>query len=204
METAVIYDCEYIAIEGSQSRFWCGPYDPDPVIAQIGAVRMALDGDFSLTESFSVLVKPMDRHRRPFPIDPFFTSLTGITTEAIAESGADLKDALEQLDRFSRGDRMFSWGKDEFHMIAISAYVAGITPPIPVDRFGNACDLLLAAGMPYEALQKTRSNTLPAYFGIDPPPLKAHDATDDARAVAYTLQYLLRCGKLSANLLKPA
>ncbi|EDQ33557.1 DNA polymerase III, epsilon subunit [Hoeflea phototrophica DFL-43] len=202
MKSAIIFDCEFLTIEGSPQRFWCGPYDPDPVIAQIGAVRLGLEGDFPLTESFSVLVKPLDRHGRPYPIDPFFTRLTGINEDAIKDNGLALEEALGAFDRFTNGDRIFSWGKDEFNLIAISTYVTGIAPPIPVTRFSNACDLLLAAGMPYDDLRTTRSNTLPAYFEVDHPPLKAHDATDDARAVAYTLQHLFRLGRLSPDLLK--
>ncbi|WP_394688979.1 exonuclease domain-containing protein [Hoeflea sp.] len=202
MKSAIIFDCEFLTIEGSPQRFWCGPRDPDPVIVQIGAVRLGLKDDFPLADSFSVLIKPIDRHGLPYPIDPFFTRLTGITAEAIEDKGMELMEALDAFHRFTNGDRIFSWGKDEFNLIAISAYVAGIAPPIPVTRFSNACDLLLAAGMPYDDLRTTRSNTLPAYFEVDHPPLKAHDATDDARAVAYTLQHLLRLGKLSPDLLQ--
>jgi len=44
MPTAIIYDCEFLVSDGAQQRFWCGPTDPDPVIAQIGAVRLDLGG----------------------------------------------------------------------------------------------------------------------------------------------------------------
>ncbi|WP_298853497.1 hypothetical protein [uncultured Ruegeria sp.] len=81
-------------------------------------------------------------------------------------------------------------------MMAISCYVEGLKPPIPVVQFGNACDLLLKAGMPYEDLKVTRSNTLAAYYKIDHPPLRGHDALDDALSVAYTLQHLLQSSKL--------
>lgn len=33
-------------VEGAQRRFWCAAHDPDPVIAQIGAVTLGLEGDF--------------------------------------------------------------------------------------------------------------------------------------------------------------
>ena len=45
MKTAIIFDCEFLAIEGSPQRFWCGPFDPDPVVAQIGAVRCDCSAD---------------------------------------------------------------------------------------------------------------------------------------------------------------
>ncbi len=50
--------------------------------------------------------------------------------------------------------------------------------------------------MPYEDLKVTRSNTLAAYYKIDHPPLRGHDALDDALSVAYTLQHLLQSSKL--------
>nr|WP_275078093.1 hypothetical protein [Pseudovibrio sp. W64] len=40
MKTAVVFDCEFLTSEGAQRRFWCAPFDPDPVIAQIGAVKL--------------------------------------------------------------------------------------------------------------------------------------------------------------------
>jgi len=42
MKTAIVFDCEFLCIQGSQSRFWCAAHDPDPVIAQIGAVKLGL------------------------------------------------------------------------------------------------------------------------------------------------------------------
>ena len=82
-------------------------------------------------------------------------------------------------------------------MVAISCYVEGLAPPIPVTRFGNACDLLLAAGMPYDELKTTRSDRLADHFGIEHPPLRGHDGLDDALSVAYVLQHFLRTGALS-------
>ena len=39
MKSAVIFDCEFLCLEGSQRRFWCAAIDPDPVIAQVGAAH---------------------------------------------------------------------------------------------------------------------------------------------------------------------
>ncbi len=81
-------------------------------------------------------------------------------------------------------------------MVAISCYVAGVEPSIPAARFDNAVKLLLAAGMPIEDLARTPSNKLADYYGVQHPPLRGHDALDDALSVAYTLQHLLRTGQL--------
>ena len=199
MTTAIIFDCEFLVVEGAPQNFWCGPFDPDPVIAQIGAVKLELRDDFAILGTTRLFVRPVDRHGRAYAIDPFFTRLTGITEETIATDGMSLKAAIDELDRFSDGAQFWSWGKDELNMMAISCYVAGIEPRIPAYRFDNACKLLLRAGMPYEDMKKTRSNKLADYYRIEHPPLKGHDARDDALSVAYVLQHLLKAGRLSAE-----
>jgi len=199
MKTAIIFDCEFLCIRGSQSRFWCAAIDPDPVIAQIGAVKIGVEDKFPILETFKAYVEPHDRNGVRYKIDPYFTELTGITEEQIIQEGKALQTALDELERFSDGATLWSWGKDELNMIAISCYVEGIQPPIPAPRFDNAVKLLLAAGMPVEDLARTPSNKLAEYYGIEHSDLKDHDALDDARSVAYTLQYLLRSGKLQPS-----
>lgn len=199
MKKAIIFDCEFLCLEGSQRRFWCAAHDPDPVIAQIGAVRLGLEDDFPLLGTYKAYICPIDRHGRRYAIDPFFTGLTGITEEIIEAEGIPLQEALSSFDSFSEGAQCWSWGKDELNMVAISCYVAGIKPPIPAERFDNAVKLLLAAGMPVEELAKTPSNRLADYYGVEHPPLRGHDALDDALSVSYALQHLLRGGKLKPD-----
>lgn len=202
MTSAIIFDCEFLTAEGAPSRFWCGPRDPDPIVAQIGLVRLGLSGDFPVKETLCRYILPRDRHGARVPLDPLFMRLTGISEETLEAEAVPLAEALAEAEAFAAGARLWSWGKDEFNMVAISAYVAGIAPPIPATRFGNACSLLLGAGMPYEDLIRTRSNTLAAYYKLDHPPLQAHDALDDALGVAYVLQHLLRSGALAAEALR--
>lgn len=199
MKTAIIFDCEFLCLEGSQRRFWCAAHDPDPVIAEIGAVKLRLEGDFPILGTYKAYVRPMDRFGNQYALDPFFTILTGITEENIKAEGVSLQDALTDVDSFSDGARFWSWGKDELNMVAISCYVAGIQPPIPANRFDNAVKLLLAAGMPIEDLAKTPSNKLADYYGVDHAPLLGHDALDDALSVSYTLQHLMKAGKLQPD-----
>lgn len=199
MKSAVVFDCEFLCLEGSQRRFWCAAIDPDPVIAQIGAVKIRLEDDFAVIDTFRSFIKPVDRHGRRYGLDPFFTQLTGITEADLEREGVPIIDALQAFDRFAGGDRCWSWGKDELNMVAISCYVAGVPSPIPADRFDNAVKLVLAAGMPVEDVARTPSNKLVEYYGIDHPPLRGHDALDDALSVSYALQHLLRTGKLQAE-----
>jgi DNA polymerase III epsilon subunit-like protein len=199
MQTAIIFDCEFLVTEGAQRRFWCGPYDPDPIIAQFGAAKISLDGQFDIIETLRTYVKPIDRNGVSFEIDPFFTKLTGITQEIIDIEGISLLEANRLLCDFAGDAKLWSWGKDELNMMAISCYIAGIEPSLPAHKFDNACRLLLASGMPYDAIKQTRSNELAGFFGIKHPPLKEHDALDDALSVAYVIQHLLRNERLSKS-----
>lgn len=196
LKTAIIFDCEFLCLEGSQRRFWCAAHDPDPVIAQIGAARLGLEGDFPILGTHKAYVRPIDRFGERYALDPFFTGLTGITEEIVEAEGVALEEALAGVDRFSEGARLWSWGKDELNMVAISCYVAGIEPSIPATRFDNAVKLLIAAGMPIEDLARTPSNKLADYYGVEHPPLQGHDALDDALSLTYTLQHLMRAGML--------
>lgn len=78
MKTAIIFDCEFLCLEGSQRRSWCAAHDPDPVIAQIGAVRLGLEGEFPIRWTYKAYVQPIDRFGNRYAIDQFFTKLTGL------------------------------------------------------------------------------------------------------------------------------
>ncbi len=196
---AIIWDCEFLTDVGAPQRFWCGPEDPDPVLVQLGAVRLDLTGDFDIRDRFEALVIPLDRHGARIPLSPLFTRLTGVTEARLAGEGQPLGAALAAIDHFAGGAPFWSWGKDELNAVAISCYVAGIAAPIPAPRFGNAPVLLQRAGVPVEEIHQMRSNTMAADFGLPDDDLQGHDAGDDAIAVARVLQHLLRTGRLSAQ-----
>jgi len=197
MKHALVFDCEFLTADGAPSRFWCGPRDPDPVVAQIGVVKIGFEADFPLLETLRIHVIPQDRHGARVPLDPLFTRLTSVNEAALDKQGVSLAAALDQISAFAFGAKLWSWGKDEFNMLAISCYVQGLQPPIPATQFGNACQLLLKAGMPYDDIMRTRSNALADYYQIEHPPLRGHDALDDALSIAYVVQHLLRQGSLT-------
>lgn len=118
MKTAIAFDCEFVCVAGSPQRFGCGAHDPDPVIAQIGAVKIGLEDDFPLLGTYRAFIQPIDRFGKRYVLDPFFTKLTGITEENIQAEGLSLQDALASVDRFSEGARFWSWGKDELNKAA--------------------------------------------------------------------------------------
>lgn len=205
MSRAVIFDCEFLTAEGAMRRNWCGYTDPDPLLVQIGAVSLLLTGDFEIDDTFRTYVAPRDRDGSPCPLDPFFTDLTGITEATLAEHGLPLSEALLQFERFAADAPFWSWGKDELNGIAVSCYVAGLAPPFPATRFGNAAGLLVKAGMPPGDVLTTMSNRLAAYHGLSlPEGTRAHDALDDAMSVAVTLRHFLRSGALRPADLLPA
>ena len=74
--------------------------------------------------------------------------------EQVEREGIPLKEALETLAAFADGAKLWSWGKDELNLLAISCFIAGITPTLPAHMFDNACKLMLKAGMPYEGHSK--------------------------------------------------
>ncbi|PWE30342.1 exonuclease [Pararhodobacter marinus] len=196
MPHAVFYDCEFLTAPGAPMRFWNGPADPDPLIAQIGAAKLSLDEPYEILDTLCLHVLPVGRNGRRVALDPLFTRLTGIDEAVLDRDGIALGAALDCLDAFSEGACLWSWGKDELNMMGVSCWIAGIAPPLAPARFRNACDLTLAAGTPLDAVHKLRSNTISDYYGVTHPPLQAHDARDDALCVAYAMQALLRDGRL--------
>ena len=202
--TAVIYDCEFATAPGAPQRFWCGPQDPDPVVFQIGAVRLDLHPPFDTLERFAVLIRPVDRFGELMVLDPLDARLTGVTEERLAAEGVSLAEALDQLAGFAGKGVLWAWGKDEFNMVAISCYVAGIPAPIPARRFGNAPTLFQKAGVPVDVIHGLRSNTMLDHFGLSLPDARGHDALGDARMVAEVLRHLMQTGQLDPDHLRRA
>jgi len=196
MQHVTIFDCEYLTAPGAMARYWAGPCDPDPLVAQIGAVNLSLEGGFPVLGTFSMLIRPVDRTGAEVVPDPFFTELTGISSDDITTSGVCLAHALRQFDTFSEGARLWSWGKDELNLLGISCYAAGLKPPMAASRFGNAKTLMLRAGMTEDEIATTTSGQLAERFGIRRPGQRHHDARDDAESIALALQHLLKTGRL--------
>lgn len=197
VKTAIVWDVEFLSDAGAPQRFWCGPEDPDPVLVQIGAVRLGMERDFPLLDGFSQVVVPRTRTGARWALSELFTQLTGITEARLREEGCELTEALDRLALFCGGDMVWAWGNDELFALGISCYLAGIAPPLAATRFGNATRLLVKAGVSPETVVTLRSNTLCAHFGIDDGGAKAHDALGDAQSLARVLQHFLRAGALA-------
>jgi hypothetical protein len=193
---AIIYDCEFLVSDGAMQRFWNGPRDPDPQVVQIGACKLALTPPYDIIDTFVAYISPIDRTGAPVLLDDLFTRLTGIAQETIDADGQPYPVAMDAFDTFSHGAQFWSWGKDELNLLGTAALIHGIAPPIPAARFANACDLLLAAGVPYDTVTGLRSHTMLAHFGLTAAAGRAYDALADSSQVTHVLQHLLTTGDL--------
>lgn len=194
---AIFYDCEFLTAPGAPQRFWCGPNDPDPVVAQIGAVRLMAGDTVEMAGTFECIIQPRTRFGDVAEVDPLFERLTGVTRARIDAEGVPLAEGLDRLKDFAGDDVLWSWGTDEFNMLAISCFIEGFAPPLPATRFGNATRLLQAAGLPDEETVTLRSNTITQHFGLPAPDRPGHDALGDAQSVAIVLKHLIETGKLA-------
>ncbi|MBD8892170.1 exonuclease [Roseibium litorale] len=192
----VVFDCEWLAEANSYQRLWCSPDDPDPMVVQIGAVKLSLEPPYPVLDTLRLHILPKDRMGQPVPLPDFLIGLTGITEDTLKREGLPLDQALTALETFADGGSFWSWGKDEFYLMAISCFIAGLAPPLPATRFFNAASLMTKAGMPEEDRERTRSSGLTHYFQLDIPELPAHDGLNDALGIALSLQHLLRNERL--------
>lgn len=170
--SAVVYDLEFTAWEGSMARHWLGPGEFKEVV-QIGAVKVS--ADYTVLEDFDCLVRP----RFNPVLSGYFQELTGITNKAIAERGIDFSDAYEAFLGFASGLPIIAFGRDDV-VLTDSLRLYGIKnaprlPPV-VDLRGwllqngidhnrmHSADLGPAAGIafeghPHNALCDARSLT---------------------------------------------
>lgn len=197
MTPAIIFDTEYLSIEGSMQRFWTGTGDPDPIVVQIGAVKVDLDDGCAVLASRKINIRPVGRKGEPLHISEYLERLTGITDAELARSGVTLARALRELDALSDGGSLWSWGKDEIFMIGVSCLINGIAPLIEARRFGNCKDLMVSAGMSAARIAETTSGQLAGVFGLGAGGRRQHDALDDAMSLTVTIRHLFTTGALS-------
>lgn len=187
--TIVVFDLEWTAWEGSQTRDWSGPGE-ELEIVQIGAVR--LDGANGLAETggFETLTRPRINPQ----LSDYFTALTGITQARVDQSGVAFADALKAFAAFVGGDTqaMLSFGRDP-DVLSANCRLNGIAFPFAPELFCNVIPALTAA---LDAAEGSfASSDLPRLMGFAPPGA-AHDAIGDARAIAEALRRLRARGRL--------
>lgn len=181
-------------------RSFSGPYDPEPTVVQIGAVKISLSDGLPIVDKTTIYIIPRSRRGERLALGAYFINLTGITEQNIDDHGVSLETALNALDEFSQGSTLWAWGHDERNMIALSCFVENIPMPIASTRFDNAARILLKAGMPMEDILKTNSGRLAAYYDLDDAKnIQEHDGLSDALSITYAMQYLNKRGQLKAE-----
>ena len=173
MRSAILYDLEYTAWEGSMAHRWLRPGEFREVV-QIGAVKVNAE-TLEIAGEFDVLVRP----RINTMLSAYFGNLTGITNAMLADRGIDLREAYDRFVAFAGNSPIVSFGRDDLvltHNLAL--YGIRDAPPLPVHRNIapwlnengivtkglHACDIARACGA--------------SFVG------REHDALDDARSLA--------------------
>jgi inhibitor of KinA sporulation pathway (predicted exonuclease) len=191
--SAVVFDLEFTAWEGSRERRWSLPGERTELV-QIGAVKLDA-ATLKIQDEFEVLVRP----RLNPDLSDYFTGLTGITNAALAHRGVDFVTAYRAFLDFTDGAKLWAFGRDDL-IFAENIKLYGWervlrVPPyenvIPwfaeygIDLKGkNACDVAEAAGAVFEG--------------------RRHDALADAHGVARGMTTLIAGGARNPFLPAPS
>src|ERR1700761_5081385 len=119
MPSAVLFDLEYTAWEGSMANRWLRPGEFREVV-QIGAVKVDAVTLQTIAE-LDVLARP----RINKTLSPYFENLTGITNSMLAESGMDFREAYMRFVAFAAGAPVVSFGHDD-HVLRDNLMLYGI------------------------------------------------------------------------------
>lgn len=191
--TIVVFDLEYTAWEGSMQSQWKRPGEYREIVA-IGAVKLSVSDDFREIGFLSCLVRP-----RINPIlSDYFIELTGLTQDRLDRDGTSFADGLKRFMNFVGADvsAVFSNGGDD-EVIRENSELEDIPFNPPERLFRDARPIIVAAtGLEDSEVDSFR---LPELFGLEQG-YHAHDALDDARAVAGALRAIWgdRRGRTSA------
>lgn len=177
----VIVDVEWTSWDGARQRFWSGPTE-DIEIVQIGAIALTPDEGLSESGHFEALVRPRIHHR----LDPYFTTLTGITQDDVDQDGIDLKTALHRFRDFVRPatDAFFSFGDDSW-VIRMNCQLYGLANPVDVGPYHNLRPPIRTA-LDAPTLD---SSDLPDAMGFAPPGSR-HHGLSDCRCTAEAIRRL--------------
>ena len=171
--SAVVFDLEFTAWEGSLASRWTRPGERTEVV-QIGAVKLDAGG-LAIVDTFEILVQP----RLNPVLSDYLVALTSITNEMLAARAVDFIPAYRAFLDFAGPATIFAFGRDDLIFADnLKLYGCGRAfraPPyrnvIPwfaengIDLAGKrACDTPEAVGLAFEGHK--------------------HDALADARGVA--------------------
>ena len=187
--TIVVFDLEWTAWEGSKARGWGGPGEEMEII-QFGAVKLKGTRALAETGAFEAVARPcINPH-----LSDYITGLTGITQARVERDGIAFADALAAFAGFvgADTDAMLSFGMDP-DVLAANCRLNRVAMPFAPDLFHNVAPALGAALD--AAAGSFSSSDLPRLAGFAAPGA-AHDAINDARAIAAALRVLRAGGRL--------
>ena len=185
MRTAVVFDLEFTAWEGSMAHHWLRPGEFREVV-QIGAVRLDA-GSLEEVATFDAFIRP-----RINPVlSEYFERLTGITNADVKREGRDFAAAFAAFLAFSEGAAWFAFGRDDL-VLRDNCRLYGLgSPPFP--EFYDARPWFRANGVDTRGLH---SCNIGPKLGV---PLngRKHNALTDARSVAAGMKVLVARGAKS-------
>lgn len=179
MPSAIVFDLEFTAWEGSLARRWLGPGEFKEVV-QIGAVRLDT-ATLEETGSLDLLVRP----RINRALSPYLEDLTGITDRALAVRGVDFADAYRGFVEFAGRGVIAAFGRDDL-VLAENLRLYGIAEAPPLPPYLNIVPWLRANGIGTAGKHACHVGPLCGvkFKG------REHDALDDARSVAAGIRAL--------------
>jgi len=128
LRSAVVYDLEFTAWEGSMRHRWLRPGEFKEVV-QIGAIKVD-PLSLAVRDTFSVFVRP----RINPALSPYLEKLTGITTDILRQEGRDFAAAYRAFLDFAGGGVCASFGRDEL-VLAENLRLYGLAGPADAPEF---------------------------------------------------------------------
>jgi inhibitor of KinA sporulation pathway (predicted exonuclease) len=191
LATAVIYDLEFTAWEGSMRHRWLRPGEFKEVV-QIGAVKLDADS-LAVVGTFSAFVRP-----RINPVlSPYLERLTGITSEMLREKGCDFAQAYGAFLHFADGAVCAAaFGRDEL-VFKENLRLYGLPAPVRSPDYIDLNPWFRASGFETRGLH---SCDIGPKLGV-PLDGHAHNALADSLSLAAGMRVLVARG--AVNLFAP-
>jgi inhibitor of KinA sporulation pathway (predicted exonuclease) len=181
--TAVVFDLEFTAWEGSRQRRWSLEGERTELV-QIGAVKLDAES-LRVLDEFEILVQPRLNPR----LSDYLVNLTGIGNETLAARGVDFVTAYRAFLNFAGPAHIWAFGRDDL-IFTENLKLYGWDRVLPVPPYHNvipwfgengidlsgqhACDVAEAVGATFTG--------------------RRHDALADAHGVALGMATLIGKG----------
>jgi len=184
--SAIIYDLEFTAWEGSMRHRWLRPGEFKEVV-QIGAVKLDA-ASMAIRDTFSLFVRP----RINPDLSPYLERLTGITTQTLREQGRDFASAYDAFLDFVGGAPCAAFGRDEL-VFEENLRLYGLPKPANTPPFRDLRPWFRANGIETQGLHSCDVGPL---LGV-PFEGRAHNALSDSLSVAAGMKVLVARGARS-------